>query len=163
MKDITEAMGVHEQWYEDAKRVQTPADLLVFVEKLTTEYAHDYGTICHAITAAAIAAGKTVDRSPSGGITGFQASAVMWEFIRHWMHYEGPMRLLEFGDMLYPQYEEKFAKTISPSTWRWIQEEAKKVRETNSCMAEEVAKHHDRIIAGEVPFGYEVKGDDEID
>ena len=36
----------------------------------------DYGTVCHAIALSAVA------RTAQGGITGFQAGAVMWEFIK---------------------------------------------------------------------------------
>lgn len=45
---------------------------------------HDYGTICVAIGAIAAAAARAADRSPNGGITGFQAGAVFWEFTRAW-------------------------------------------------------------------------------
>lgn len=51
----------------------------------------------------------------------------MWEFIRHWNRENNKtgMRLVDYDNMLYPQYEDDFQKTITPSTWEAIQREAK--------------------------------------
>ena len=78
-----------------------------FIKKLNDQYEHDYGTVCHAMAAVAVQAAKAFNDSEQGGITGFQAGAVMWEFIKRFMHLEGPMRLVQYNDMLYPQYFEK--------------------------------------------------------
>ena len=94
----------HRGEYEEA-RAQTVATLPEFVRKLTEDYSHDYGTICHAIAAAALAAAHAVDHSPAGGITGFQSGCIMWEFIQEWQHLRGkPLRLTNYEDMLFPQY-----------------------------------------------------------
>jgi len=86
---INEKMGVHKEWYVEA-RGMTLDQLPKFVQRLTKDYQHDCGTICHAIAAAAVGAAWSVERGPQGGITGFQASCIMWEFITHWMtEYEG--------------------------------------------------------------------------
>lgn len=155
-KKITEEDGIHKQWYEEAKKV-TPETIGEFVRHLTEDYAHDYGTICHACAAAAVAACHAVDHSPQGGITGFQAGAIMWEFIEAWNATEnGPKRLVCYQNMLYPQYEDKFQKMITPSTWKYLQEEAqKKIHEASaSPVHEDVLAHWKSITAGKIPFGY---------
>ena len=75
---------------------------------------HDYGTICVAIGHIAAAAARAADRMPSGGITGFQAGAVFWEFTRAWGVFgDGPKRVVTYADMLYPQYADKMAPTLA--------------------------------------------------
>lgn len=115
MKSITEESKEHEHWYEEAKKM-TLSQLPVFIDHLINDYNHDYGTIVHAMAAGAIASMHAMDNSSQGGIIGFQASFVMWQFIKIWMSIESPLRLLNFGDLLYPQCEYKF-KTISKDTW----------------------------------------------
>jgi hypothetical protein len=163
-RKITEKSGVHKDWYKVAK-TQTVTTLPDFIKHLTEDYEHDYGTICHAITAAAIGAAQAVENSPQGGITGFQASAIMWEFIQHWMQFgDEPMRLVHYEEMLYPQYLHTFT-SISKSTWKWMQAKAKeKLQEkgddgnANVRLAPEVEAHLKMIVSGIVPFGYSVEG-----
>lgn len=158
---ITEEMKIHEDWYNEAKSMKME-NLLPFLEKLTTEYGHDYGTICHAIAASAIAAATAVNATPAGGITGFQAGAVFWEFYRHWhaMNPDAPARLLRYENMLYPQYEHAFEKIISAETWKWLQEEAQKnLEKEKEYVSNKVRTHWQSIVNGQVPFGYIVKED----
>lgn len=158
-QQITEEQKVHEEWYKQAKAM-TLEKLLEFLRHLTEDYGHDYGTICHAIAASAIAAAWAVERAPCGGITGFQAGAVMWEFISKWMSYEGkPLRLMKYEDMLFPQYATKF-RSISTETWQWLQDEAKKQMACcDGAVVPSVKEHWQSIIDGRVPFGYAVEGD----
>lgn len=119
---------------------------------------HDYGTICVAIGHIAAAAARAADRMPSGGITGFQAGAVFWEFTRAWGVFgDGPKRVVTYGDMLYPQYADKMAPTISADTWRWLQEEAARNLKERSTAVESVVAHWRSIVDGVVPFGYSVE------
>lgn len=151
---ITETQDIHKEWYEAAKQM-TVADLPEFIRHLTEDYRHDYGTICHAMAASAVATCNAVDNSPTGGISGFQAGAVMWEFIRHWMHYEEtPMRLLRFDELLYPQYLYKFT-TIPQDTADWLKAEAEKLlaERGEGIMHPDVLAHWKMIAAGMVPFG----------
>ena len=171
MQAIEEEDGIQKEWYAAVDDVKTVADLTEFVRHLTEDYGHDYGTICHAVAAAALAAAKTVDRSPAGGITGFQAGCIMWEFIRRWMQKEGPLRLVEHRGMLYPRHENEF-KSISKETWEWLQKEAREsldgrknrnpdgsVFSDSTDAHPEVIAHWETIVAGTVPFGYTVKED----
>ena len=155
-------------WYERAKDKEESVD--DFIKALNDNYKHDYGTICHAVTAAAIKAAWSMNNQQQGGITGFQAGAVMWEFIRRWNYMEGPMRLMQYDDMLYPQYANKFDKVIDKSTFKHLQDRAEellkkenyerlKYPDTYCSPNPRVLAHWQSIIDGVVPFGYTVKDD----
>ena len=154
---IKEEDGFQEAWYKTAKEM-TLEKLPEFIRMLSQDYQHDYGTICHAITAGAIGAAWAVERGPSGGITGFQASCIMWEFIKQWMHYDGPMRLLQIKDMLYPQSEDKFNQ-LSKETAKWLKEEAQKELAKGHSMHPRVKAHMEQVAEGMIPFGYTVEED----
>lgn len=155
---ITEEQGLHKPWYDEAKAM-TPDKLGEFIRKLTQNYEHDYGTICHACAAAAIAAAQAVNHSDQGGITGFQAGCIMWSFVRHWMHIDGPMRLVKYEDMLYPQYADKFSE-ISKETWEFLQAEAKKhIAESAEHAHPAVISHWQSIVDGAIPFGLRLENE----
>lgn len=159
-KQITEEndRATLDAWKAEAREVKTPEQLTAFVTKLTTEYEHDYGTIVHAMHAAMKAAMQVVDSSPQGGITGFQASCLGWMQVKDlFMVRDGdPLRLVNYSDMLYPQYAEKFASRISTATWEKLQKEAKDNLEREREAHPNVKAHWETIAAGRVPFGYEV-------
>ena len=159
-KAITEKdKDVIESWVKETDKV-TLDNLPAFLRHLTADYQHDYGTICHAVAISAVAAAKAVNRTDAGGITGFQAGAVFWEFYKRWLMEDGPARLLKYNDMLYPQYAGNFAKTISPDTWAWLQEQAKKNLGNKQAGAHgKVMAHWQSIADGKVPFGFKVKED----
>ena len=125
-QQISEKMMTHEEWYKEAKEMSLDK-LPEFLRKLTEDYGHDYGTICHAMTAGAIATMWAINKSPTGGITGFQAGYIMWQFIRQWNYSSNKtgLKLIDYDNFLYPQYEDKFEKTISKETWNAIQKQAK--------------------------------------
>ena len=154
---VTEESGIQKEWYNQATKVRSRRQLNRFIKKLTTKYIHDYGTICHACAASAIAAAYCVDRSDQGWITGFQAQAIMWEFVTRWAHKEGPLRLVEYHNMLYISYEQQFSKTITKNTWEYLQREATRLlKDEHRAHPDNLA--HWRSIAEEkkVPFGYTV-------
>jgi len=146
-----------DEWFNRARDI-TLETLPVFCSKLQT-YQHDYGTIVRAVAAASVAAAWAMNKGPSGGITGFQASAVMWEFITHWMpqYFGAPLRLVNYDDMLYPQYEHKFQKTLRKDMFHDIQEKARKLLADESHAHEDVRAHWQSIVEGEVPFGYKLR------
>ena len=127
-------------------------------------YDHDYGTIVHACTAAALAAAHCVDRSPAGGITGFQAGAVMWEFVSRWLHIEGPARILAYRNLLLPNNEGMFRR-IRKDTWEWVQEEAARklatADDSGIHIYEDVKAHLESIVAGTIPFGMTLEEEEE--
>lgn len=157
---VTEESGVHKEWLKRAKEIRTVEELTAFITEMREAYQHDYGTICHAIVASAIAAMWCMEHGSQGGITGFQAGAIIWELIDAWNVFDkGPKRMVCYRNMLYPQYQDKFEKMITQKTWDWLQEEAKKeIKDAHPQMNAdgEVYRHWQSIAAGIVPFGYSV-------
>ena len=151
---ISEEDKVHEEWYNKSDSM-TLKELPEFHRHLMEDYEHDYGTICHALASGAIATMWAMNKEPQGGITGFQAGAVMWQLIRGWnfKHNKTGMKLVDYDDLLYPQYEEKFEKIISKDTWEALQKEAKE-RIAGGSGSEEVQQHWQSIVDGKIPFGY---------
>ena len=131
-----------------------------FINHVMNDYIHDYGTVCHAISACAIAAAWAANETPGacGGITGFQAGFVMWDFIKQWEFSSNKcgLKILDYDNMLYPQYEGKFDKIISKDVWALLQKQANENLKDTSYAANEVVAHWQKIACGEVPFGYVV-------
>ena len=153
-KQITEAdKDIIQSWYKkDIKSLDE------FVKELNDEYSHDYGTICHALAAVAVQGARFMDRQSQGGITGFQAGAVMWEFIKNWMSLSGPLRLVQYKEMLYPHYEEEFQKVIDRDTFNEIKRQAEELLAHDCNHAHpDVVAHWKSVAAGVVPFGYSIK------
>ncbi len=153
-----------EELYPKAKKVKTIDDFVKF-HKDVMDRPHDYGSICVAVTALAVAGAWLADADEKqGGITGFQAGAIMWEFMSAWNGVEAPAKLIKFKDMLYPQYEERFQKLIAPTTWAFLQTEAAKNIAEHEAQTDEkrhvhpeVLAHWKSIVDGVVPFGYHIK------
>ena len=179
MQKITEEMRIHDEWYKESINI-TLETLPEFLRKLSEDYRHDYGTICYAISAAALAAARAMDKSPQGGITGFQASCIMWGFIKEWTGLKNePLKFIQFKDMLYPQNAIDFI-SISQDVWKWLQktatEELRKIlifkrfgkkeiifrrfnmsRKNCACLREttlSVFSHWKNIVNGNIPFGF---------
>ena len=135
-------------------RAMTIDKLQEFMEKLK-EYRSGYGSCCIALAAGALATAWAFSRE--FGITGFQASISMWEFVRHWNYTDNKcgLRLVDWDNMLYPQYEYRFQKTITSDTWEALQREASKhLADGHACDA--VLQHWQSICDGVVPFGYTI-------
>jgi len=157
-KAITEKDGLQVEWMARAKTMKIDG-LPEFIRELTEDYQHDYGTICHAIAAAAVAAAWAVERSPSGGITGFQAGAVSWEILKGWGGItlgDTGSRIVNFDDLLFPQYVEKFT-SIPEETWSKLMASAKeRLAGDTSFVVPAVLDHWKSVANGEVPFGLKV-------
>lgn len=157
---INEEMHLEKEWFAEAHK-QTMDTLPAFMDKIMNGYSHDYGTICHAVAACAIAAAWAANSAPSGGITGFQAGFVMWDFVEQWSFSDNEcgLRIVDYDKMLYPQYGYEFKKTISPDTWKRIKEKAKeKLASDGDSAHPDVVRHWMKIVDSDVPpFGYVVK------
>ena len=156
---VTEEMHPEEKWFAEARKMDEEG-LPDFYARMIHGYNHDYGTACHAVAACALAAAWAACRDV--GLTGFQAGFVMWDFIRHWMKTGNKcgLKLVDFDNFLFPQYEYKYEKTISSDIWESIQKEAKIRLETETEMVHpHVRKHWQKIVDGIVPFGYRVIDD----
>ena len=145
-----------ESW---AKRAKKTESVDAFIDNLITEYKHDYGTIVHATFAAMMAGMHRINNSEQGGITGFQASCLGWLLIREFFTLgDSPTRLVKYEEMLYPQCEYKFKKTIDPKTWEYLKAQARQKLEKESEYASPaVLGHWHSISNGVVPFGYTIK------
>ena len=158
MQAITEEMNLHEEWFKQAREVKTVDELAAFVDHMLNGYYHDYGTVCHAVAACALAGAWL--GAHSEGITHFQASFVMWDFIRRWLkpYNVCGLRLTDFDDMLFPQYRYRFEKTISKETWENLQKEAQRLlADKDRRPSSDVENHWKSIVEGIVPFGYRIK------
>lgn len=163
---ITEEKGVHKQWYDEARDIKTPTQLADFATRLLGDYEHDYGTICHAAAALAIAGASVVEHDPQqGGLTGFQGSAVSWQFLQGWERWNPEtflgVRMLKYDDLLYPQYEFQFC-TVPESVWTKVRARAEDLLKTRTDdeVAPRVRAHWESIALGHVPFGLEIAWED---
>lgn len=143
------------------KEIKTFEELTEFLKYVKENCNEDYGGAPRAMAQACLAVAWYL--SDEFGITGFQAGFVMWDFILGWIktHNQTSLKLVDYDDMLYPQYWDKFEKTISPDTWEAIQKAAKKNLEEDRGypVHPNVQAHWESIVAGNIPFGYVVKDD----
>ena len=143
---------------DERKNIDTFDDLINFLRNIKDNYNCGYGEAPRAIAQASLAVAWYL--ADEFGITGFQASLVMWDFIKDWLFSsnECGMRLVDYDNMLYPQYEDKFQKTIAPDTFDALQNKAKRLIETDGDHAHPaVIEHWKSIAAGNIPFGYTIK------
>lgn len=143
------------------QEIETFEDLTGFLKYVEENCNCGYGEAPRAMAQASLAVAWYLAKE--FGITGFQAGCVMWDFVRGWTytHNQTTLRMINYDDMLYPQYWYRFEKTITPSTWEAIQAAAKKkLEEPREYPAHpDVQAHWESIVAGNVPFGYSVKDD----
>lgn len=165
---ITEEEGIHKSWMKEANEIKTTEELKAFIDRLQNDYEHDYGTICHAVAAAAIAAAKCVDRGPQGGITGFQAGAIQWEMIRGWgVWTDGPLQIVQWGQLLFPQYDDKMPRFVSKDIFKALVAKAKEKLEDTSRepvwhehVHPDVKARFELLASGKAPDWLTVKEDD---
>ena len=148
---------VKEQLEKERKDIKSFDDLVAFLQRVRDNCNTGYGTAPRAIAQAALATAWFL--SSDFGITGFQASFVMWDFIRDWLYSsnECGMKIVDYDDMLYPQYRDKYEKTISSDVFEALQKAAKKRLEESKYVHPAVIKHWEYIADGNVPFGYVVR------
>lgn len=144
-----------EHIYAKAKEVKTQKDLGKLIDEIGS-YNHDYGTIVYGCMAAMKAAFNVVNNSPNGGITGFQAGCLGWECVREFMMVDGPLRLIDYSNMLYPQYADSFQSTITRECWAKVQEKAGERLKVQPHANPTVVAHWQSIVDGKIPFGMTV-------
>lgn len=157
---VTEEMHPEKEWFDEARKIDEEG-LPGFYERIIHGYNHDYGTVCHAVAAVALAAAWAACKENDTGLSSFQAGFVMWDFIRYWTKQgnECGLKLVDYDDMLYPQYEDKFEKTIKKDVWESIQNKAKENLKRFPDAHPMVLAHWKNIVNGEIPFGYTVTDD----
>lgn len=140
--------------------VKTIEDLCDLIKEVEEKFNYDYGVAPRTIGAVSTVVANYL--SARMGITGFQASFVMWDFIKGYLKSGNKcgMKLVDYDDMLYPQYDHKFAKTISSHVWKSIQKEAKeRLAKDKGDVHPAVREHWKSIVKGKVPFGYVISDD----
>jgi hypothetical protein len=164
MMEETNEFEVRDELIKMRKKINSFDELVDFLKFIDRNCNTGYGTAPRSIAQACVAVAWYF--AGTFGITGFQAGFVMWDFIRYWMKYDNKcgLRLIDWDDMLYPQYSDKFDKTIDADVWDALQKQAKqKIQDdTNNEHYKahpDVVAHWKNIADGEVPFGYAVKED----
>ena len=158
MENENREFEVKEQLKEERNYIKSFDELVSFLQKIKEECNTGYGTAPRAIAQAALATAWYL--ATDFGITGFQAGCTMWDFIEGWMFTDNKcgMKIVNYDDMLFPQYDDKFDKTISKDTFEALQKEArKKLEERGDYVHPAVKQHWIAIASGGVPFGYDVK------
>lgn len=152
-QQITEKDHLEKEWLKEANE-QTLETLPKFINHLMNDYDHDYGTCVKAVTAAMLGTFWAFDKQE--GFTGFQVRFIPWMMMNEfWGKSEIGRKVINFDDMVFPQYEDRFRNTISKEVFKRLQESASKFIE-EGCLHPDVKKHMESIVAGEVPFGYKL-------
>ena len=157
-KEITEKDHPEKEWLEEARK-QTHETLPKFIDHLMNDYEHDYGTCIKAVSAAMLGTFWAFNRQE--GFTGFQVGFIPWLLMgEFWGNSEVGRRVINYDDMLYPQYQNKFEKTINQSQFSKLQKKASERLAESTSMHPSVRKHMESIIAGTIPFGYKLSEQD---
>lgn len=144
---------------EKRKGINSLDELITYLQYVKEIGNCGYGEAPRAIAQAALATAWYL--ANEFGITGFQAGCTMWDFIKDWS-YSGNkcgLKIVDYDNMLYPQYDHKFEKTMRPYVWEELQKQAKKNLETSQYASEGVIEHWKSIAAGHIPFGYSISND----
>lgn len=142
---------------EKRKEIKDLDDLIEFLKYVKENCNYNYGVAPRSIAQAALATAWYL--SNEFGITGFQAGFVMFDFIRDWNFSNNKcgLKIIDYDDMLYPQYYDKFKNTISRETFEELQKEAEENLKNTEYAHPNVVAHWQSIVEGKVPFGYKIK------
>lgn len=154
--------AVRDELRAKRKDITSFDELVDFLKYIEENCNTGYGTAPRAIAQAALAVLWYL--CEKFGITGFQAGCAMWDFITDWSFRDNKcgLKIVDYDNMLYPQYGYKFEKTISPDVWKALQEQASENLKENASdkmrtAHPDVIAHWKSIIDGKVPFGYSIK------
>lgn len=167
--EIPNEFKVRDELREMRSKIKTFDELVAFLSKVKNEYNYGYGEAPRAIAQAALATAWYL--SSEFGITGFQAGAIMWDFIVDWRFTSNKcgLRIVDFDELLYPQYRYKFEHTNIPvDVWNKVQEEAKRLvadvdmnsnNEHYVMPCESVYKYWKQLAAGKIPHNCKISDD----
>jgi hypothetical protein len=120
----------------------TLAEVSAYIDELVTQE-HGYGTCVYAMSMAAVAAYNYVASKLE--VTGFQASCADLDIVRRNRRLEHGFRLVDYQDLLYPQYcdSEHFPgyKELLEELKKELGEAAAKLLEETPCANPDVLKH----------------------
>jgi hypothetical protein len=123
-------------------------ELTGYIQALTNR-PHDYGTCCHAMSLAAVAAFNFVAHEL--GTTGFQAGCAQMDFLRRQRHLNHGFQLIDYERLLYPQYVDELTITPeklleNPDVRKLVVEAARKhLAESHEGTHPEVRKHWEKL------------------
>lgn len=132
---------------EKALYPETIEQLTEYINSLV-DRPHDYGTCVYAMSLSAVAAFNFV--ASKLGATGFQASCADLDILRRTRGFDGPFKIVDASDWLYPQYSPmndlmEFKTKCDP----WLAEQARQKLEghaTDGLAVESVVDHWKKIV-----------------
>ena len=144
-------------WYERAGQCRTREDVEKLEQELINGYSHDYSSSAEAAVACILA--EAWHMSSELGLTGFQAGCIGLRFLSRWSYSTNRLglRIVDFDNLLWPQYSEYFRKRITDAEWERLKQEASKLLSDTPNAAQNVKNHWQRLADGYIPFGYELK------
>lgn len=128
----------------------TPDELMTYINGLVEpEDTHDYGTCVYAMSMAATAAFNFVAHKL--GVTGFQASCADMDILARTRGWKHGFRILNYADLLYPQYRNKFDgcnyESLLIENGAWLRDEATKLLTENGTAHPAVREHWQRLAS----------------
>ncbi len=132
---------------EKAPYPETIEQLTEYINSLV-DRPHDYGACVYAMSLSAVAAFNFV--ASKLGVTGFQASCADLDILRRTRGLDGPFKIVDASDWLYPQYSPMndlmdFKTECDP----WLAEQAQKLLDEHAndgIAAESVVAHWKTIV-----------------
>lgn len=140
---------VYEEWKAKANAVQNLEDFNTFYKELT-EHKHSYDSVVWACQLVSIAAFKAFNRSPQGGITGFQLGFVGGGYLQEMLHLKGPVFLLKAEDLLSEYKAGDYIARLDKESHTWLREEARK-RLDGENLHEDAREHLQKMAEGWLP------------
>lgn len=122
---------------------ETEEELLEVIRNVIKYEGNSYGTAARALTIVAEAAFNYI--ANVFGVSNFQASFAQLGFIIRMRHIKSGIKILNYDDLLYPQYLERFRITPEQcikENASWLKEQAKqKLEKEDNLAAERVVEH----------------------
>ena len=148
-----EFADIEKGWYDEVKTITSKNRLDRFVKKVLCGYEHDYGTYVKAVAVCT----KAFIRYYGSAMTGYQASFLMWELVRHTFNNDDKfgMQLVRFENVLYPQMLFTFEVEFDEEIHEKVIAEAKKLLEEDKTekvkASKDVKAHWEKLASGWLP------------
>ena len=152
-----ELNNLKQKWKEESEKLDIDS-LGPWIKDITLNTKHDYNTVAEAVVAATLAASDTVGKTL--GITAFQHGWAGGQVLLRFQYStnKAGIKIIDFDNMLYPQYGDRFDRTIDQNTWSSLQKEAKRLlSERGEDCHPDVKEHWQSIADGIIPFKYKLE------
>ena len=146
--------NIWEGWIKEAKNCRLDdGSLQKFLDHLKNDYLHDYGTSAKATAAAAFATANAF--ALYEGLTGFQWSCVAMCVLGQmcFPYNKLGFTVIDYDDLLYPQYEYRFAELkISAERAEKLRQEAKaRISKSGGVAHPDVMEWWQKLANGQFP------------